>query len=180
VEVRIGGDGRPGGPGGDDEVGEVLVRSACVMRGYRGAPGATARTLRDGWLHTGDLGRIDERGLLRLAGRADDTYIRGGYNVHPLEVEAVLAGMPGVAEVVVVPRPHEVLGQVGVAVVVPRADGPEPSLDALRSGSSGRLARWKLPEDLLVVPAVPRTAMGKVDRRALAARVATPTPGPRP
>lgn len=182
VEVRIvGGDEDPGHERpGEDGIGEVAIRSACTMRGYRGAPEATARVLRDGWLHTGDLGRIDERGLLRLAGRADDIYIRGGYNVHPLEVEAVLGGHPAVAEVVVVPRPDEVLGQVGVAVVVPRPGVPDPALGDLRAASADRLARWKLPEDLHVVEAIPRTAMGKVDRRALAALVATAAPSDHP
>lgn len=170
-----------GRPRGDVEVriedGEVLLRSSCVMSGYRGAPEATAAALRDGWLHTGDVGHIDERGLLRLSGRRDDTYIRGGYNVHPLEVEAVIADHPAVAEVVVVPRPDDVLGQVGVAFVVTRSGMEPPSLEDLVSAASGRLAKWKHPAEVRHVEAVPRTAMGKVDRRSLADACAGPAPG---
>ncbi len=106
-------------------MGELCLRSPTQFRGYWRDPEATAATLRDGWVHTGDLALIDDAGCVRLAGRAKEMFIRGGYNVYPLEVEAVLASHPAVAEVVITPRPDPVMGEIGVAVVVPRA-GVEP------------------------------------------------------
>jgi acyl-CoA synthetase (AMP-forming)/AMP-acid ligase II len=152
------------------EIGEVCLRSSCMMRGYWRDPDATANTLRGGWLHTGDLGWIDERGLLRLGGRAKEMFVRGGYNVYPLEVEAVLATHPGVSEVAVVPRPDPVMGEIGVAVVVPKHPAHPPTLDELRAYTAQRLAGYKRPEALRVVSQLPLTAMQKVDRRALAER----------
>jgi len=149
------------------EVGEVWLRTPTGFRGYWRDPVATAAALRDGWIVTGDLGRIDERGCLRLAGRAQEMYIRGGYNVHPAEVEAVLSTHPAVGEVAVVPRHHPVLGEIGVAVVAARAHDPAPSLDELREHAAPTLARYKLPEAVEVVAELPRTAMQKIDRRAL-------------
>jgi acyl-CoA synthetase (AMP-forming)/AMP-acid ligase II len=150
------------------EIGEICLRSGCAMEGYWRDPDATAEVLRDGWLHTGDLGYLDERGLLRLAGRRKEMFVRGGYNVYPMEVEAVLASHPDVAEVAVVPQPDDVMGEVGVAVVVPRRPGKVPSLEELRRFGAERLAHHKLPEALRTVERLPRTSMDKVDRRALA------------
>jgi acyl-CoA synthetase (AMP-forming)/AMP-acid ligase II len=146
---------------------EVCVRGAHVMAGYWRDEQATARTIRNGWLHTGDLGYLDDAGCLRLTGRRSDTYIRGGYNVHPGEVEAVLRSHPRVADVAVVPRPDPVMGEIGVAVVVAR--GEAPTLDELRTYGSAQLAAYKLPEAVRVVDALPLTPMDKVDRRALTA-----------
>lgn len=143
------------------------------MAGYwHDATASTATRTPDGWLRTGDLGRIDPDGCLVLAGRRSEMFIRGGYNVHPQEVEAVLGDHPAVAEVAVVPRPHDVMGEIGVAVVVASAAAAQPSLAELRRHGSGRLARHKLPEALRIVDALPLTAMHKVDRRRLAAEVA--------
>ena len=153
----------------DGEVGEICLRSPAMLRGYWGAPEETAKTLAGGWLHTGDLGRIDERGLLRLAGRAKEMFIRGGYNVFPLEVEAVLEEHPAIAAVAVVPRPDPVMGEIGVAVVVPAPGATLPSVDELRGFAGDRLARYKLPEAVRRVDELPLTAMQKLDRRALAA-----------
>lgn len=153
---------------GPDErgVGEVWLRSRAVMAGYHRDRDATAEVLRDGWLRMGDLGRIDERGCLRLAGRAKEMFVRGGYNVYPAAVEAVLATHPRVREVAVVPRPDPVMGEIGVAVVV--ADGAAPGLDELRAFARDRLAAHELPEALRLVDELPLTAMHKIDRRALA------------
>ena len=167
VELRLVDDRGEDVPAG--EVGELLLRSPCTMRGYHGDPEATAEALRDGWLRTGDLGRLDGRGCVVLAGRSKELYVRGGYNVHPAEVEAVLASHPAVAEVAVVPRPDPVMGEIGVAVVVPSDPGAPPTLEDLRHGAGERLAAWKLPEALRVVDALPLTAMQKVDKRTLAA-----------
>jgi acyl-CoA synthetase (AMP-forming)/AMP-acid ligase II len=154
-----------------DEVGVVWLRSEASMSGYWRDEEATAATLVDGWLRTGDLGRLDPTGCLTLAGRQGEMYIRGGYNVFPSEVAAVLADHPGVADVAIVARPDDVLGEVGVAVVVPADPASPPSLDQLRTAASERLAHHKLPEGLLVLDELPLTAMQKVDRRRLASMV---------
>jgi acyl-CoA synthetase (AMP-forming)/AMP-acid ligase II len=156
----------------DGDIGEVCLRSGAVMARYWRDPEATAAALVDGWLRTGDLGYVDPDGCLRLAGRRKEMYIRGGYNVYPLEVEAVLASHPLVAGIVVVPRPNPVMGELGVAVVVPRAGGPPPTLEDLRSFGAERLSAHKLPEGLRLVDELPHTNSHKVDRRALAAHEA--------
>ena len=165
VEVRI---DRPG----DDGIGELCIRSGAQMAGYLGDPDATAAAIDPvGWLHTGDLARLDDAGCYRLSGRIKEMYIRGGYNVFPAEVEAVLADHPAIAEVAVAPMPDEVMGELGVAVVTLRPGAPTPTLGELRSFAAERLARWKLPEDLLVVADIPRTAGDKIDRAAIRALV---------
>ena len=147
----------------------VWLRSPTQMAGYWRDDEGTAAAIVDGWLHTGDLGAIDERGNLRLLGRSKEMFIRGGYNVYPAEVEAVLADHPLVREVVVVPRPDEVMGELGVAVVVPVDAATPPSLEDLRAFGAARLARFKLPGAIHIVHEIPLTPMQKVDRRALAA-----------
>lgn len=157
----------------DEVTGVVLLRSGAVMAGYWRDPERTRLALDDdGWLHTGDLGELDDRGLLRITGRADDMYIRGGYNVHPGEVEAVLLDHPAVGQVAVVPRADEVLGQIGVAVVVPADAEAPPTLDELRAFGAERLATYKLPGALVLRDALPLTTMDKLDRRRLTAEVA--------
>jgi acyl-CoA synthetase (AMP-forming)/AMP-acid ligase II len=156
-----------GNPVPDGEVGEVTLRSPAMMALYWRDPDATAAALRDGWLYTQDLGSIDERGCLRLAGRSKEMFIRGGYNVYPLEVEAVLSGHPKVGHVAVIPRPDDVMGEIGVAVVVPHSGADAPSLDELRAFAAGKLAPYKLPEALRVVDELPYTGMQKIDRRRL-------------
>ena len=174
IEVTIGGSdtGRPGG----SEMGEVWLRSPTTMAEYWRDPEATTDALTKGWLRTGDLGSVDERGCLRLAGRQKEMFIRGGYNVYPAEVEGVLAAHPQVAEVVVVPRPDDVMGELGVAVVVPADPAHPPTLEDIRTFLEPKLARYKLPEGLRIVDELPLTAMQKIDRRALVARE-TPTMG---
>lgn len=140
-----------------------------MMRGYWRDDEATAATIVDGWIRTGDLARIDERGLFRLAGRKKEMFIRGGYNVYPMEVEAVLASHDGVAAVAVVPRPDPVMGELGVAVIVPVDAAEPPTLEDLRTFAAYRLAPYKLPEALRLVDELPLTAMQKIDRAALAA-----------
>ena len=118
-------------------------------------------------MRTGDLGFVDERGRLHLSGRSKEMYVRGGYNVFPLEVENVLADHPGVAHVAVVPRLDPVMGEIGVAVVVPRHAADAPTLESLRAHARGRLAAYKLPEAIVLADELPRTAMEKIDRAAL-------------
>lgn len=150
------------------EEGEVCLASAAVMSGYFENPSATAAAMTaDGAVRTGDVGWVDEQGRLRLTGRAKEIYVRGGYNVAPQQVEAVLADMPGVVDVAVVAQPDDVMGEVGVAVVVPADPAAPPTLEQVRGFGQAHLARHELPERLLVVDALPLTAAEKLDRRAL-------------
>ncbi len=162
-----------GHPVPDGEIGEVCLASPAVMSGYYNDPVATAAALgADGEVRTGDLGYVDEKGRLRLAGRARERYVRGGYNVHPMEVEAVLTEHPAVAAVAVVGRDDPVMGEIGVAVMVPVTGAEPPSLEELRQFAGAQLARYKLPDRLVTTDALPLTAMDKLDRRTLERRVA--------
>ncbi|MFF7794496.1 SDR family NAD(P)-dependent oxidoreductase [Streptomyces sp. NPDC007991] len=151
----------------DGSEGEVWVRGPGLMTGYHEQPEATAAALRDGWYRTGDLGRRVEHGHLRLTGRVSELIIRGGENIHPTEIEQALAQCPGVSEAVVVGAPHDVLGEVPVAYVVP---GPE-GFDARQvlAECRSRLADYKVPAEIREIAAVPRTASGKIARHELAA-----------
>jgi o-succinylbenzoate---CoA ligase len=158
----------PRGPtGSTDPEGEVLVRGPMVFRRYRGDPVRTAAVLEDGWLRTGDLGRLDPGGRLVVLGRSDDLVISGGVNVHPDEVEAVLATHPGVAEAAVAGRPDPEWGQRVAAFVVPREPAHPPTLAELRAFARERLAPAKAPRELVLVPALPRSSSGKLLRRLL-------------
>ncbi len=151
------------------EVGRVCIRSQAVMSGYWRDPDATrAAFTADGFVRTGDLGWVDDRGRLRLVGRSKEMYVRGGYNVYPVEVEGVLSAHPGVAAVAIVPRPDPVMGEVGVAVVVPRDASRPPALDELRAFARDQLAGYKLPEAIRIAESLPLTPAEKVDRPALA------------
>jgi acyl-CoA synthetase (AMP-forming)/AMP-acid ligase II len=163
----------------DGEIGEVTLSSPAVMGGYWGDPEATMRAFTPaGGVRTGDLGWVDEQGRLRLAGRSRERYVRGGYNVHPMEVEGVLCDHPDIAAVAVVGRPDPVMGEIGVAVVVARPGRHVPSVESLRAFLDGRLARYKHPDEVLVLSSLPLTAMEKVDRRALEVLVLGPgSPG---
>lgn len=180
VRVRVvDDDGVPLPPG---EVGAVELASPAIMDGYHRDPEATARVSRGEWLRMGDAGHLGEDGLLRLAGRDSEMYIRGGYNVHPQRVEAALQGHPGVAGLVVVPRADEVMGEIGVAVVEPADPARPPTLEDLRAHGRTRLARHELPEDVVVVDRVPLTSLHKLDRQAAARLVRSggSTPGGQP
>lgn len=158
------------------EVGEVCLRSDAAMDRYWDDPAASASALRHGWLHTGDLGVLDATGCLTLVGRDSEMYLRGGENVHPVQVEAVLATHPAVREIAVVPRADAVMGNRGVAVVVPSDPAHPPTLADLRSFAADELARFKLPEELVIVDALPITPGHKLDRRALVAGLDTSGP----
>jgi acyl-CoA synthetase (AMP-forming)/AMP-acid ligase II len=175
IEVAI--HDEDGRPLPDGSAGEVWLRSDAATEGYLHDEAATAELRApDGWIRTGDLGRIEPpdaeaAGCLVLTGRRSEMFIRGGYNVHPQEVEAVLGRHPAVAQVAVVPRPDPVMGEVGVAVVVPRDPDAPPALADLRAFGADDLARHKLPEDLVIRADLPLTSMQKLDRRALAAEI---------
>lgn len=148
-------------------IGEVCLRSDAAMDRYWNDPVASKRALRDGWLYTGDLGSIDEAGCLRLVGRDSEMYLRGGENVYPMHVETVLAQHEAIKDVAIAPRPDDVMGNIGVAVVVPTNPAKPPTLEDVREFAADKLARFELPEDLVVVTALPLTPGHKLDRRAL-------------
>jgi acyl-CoA synthetase (AMP-forming)/AMP-acid ligase II len=160
----------PPSPGVDlriSEQGEICLRSAYLFDGYFDAPDATAAALRDGWLHTGDLGALDDDGYLQVVGRMKELIRTGGEAVAPAEVEAVLAAHPGIAEVAVVGMPDASWGEVVCAVVVPQSDAPM-SLEDLQTHCEGSLAGFKKPRRLEIVPSLPRTAAtGQVQRTLL-------------
>jgi acyl-CoA synthetase (AMP-forming)/AMP-acid ligase II len=149
------------------EQDEVLLRGPNVMLGYLDDPEATAAAIdADGWLHTGDVGRIDERGYLTLTDRLKDMYICGGFNVYPAEVEQVLARLTGVAESAVVGKPDARLGEVGVAHVV-ALPGHELSAEAVLEFCRTRLANYKVPRLVEFHPSLPRNPGGKVVKHLL-------------
>jgi acyl-CoA synthetase (AMP-forming)/AMP-acid ligase II len=147
--------------------GAVEVCGPCVMRGYWRNAELTASVLRDGWLRTGDVGVLHDDGNLAIVGRSGDMYIRGGFNIHPVEVEQVIATHPRVKSAAVVGCPAPVIGEIGVAVVVPVDTDNPPSLADLRLYAQRELADYKAPDDLLVVDDLPLTPMLKPDRAAL-------------
>ena len=167
VEIRVVDD--DGWPVPVGRVGRVQARSGAVMRAYWRDPEATARVLdSDGWVTVSDLGRLDAKGNLTLVGRDGERYVRGGYNVYPVEVERVLAMHEHVAQVAVVGAPDPVLGEIGVAYVVP--DGQVEGAD-LRQWVRRHLADYKVPDRIVVLEEMPLTSVGKIDRRALAGLV---------
>ncbi len=150
------------------EVGRIHIRSAHAMRGYWGEPGLTAEVIGpDGWLRSGDLGYLDAGGNPVLAGRTGDMYIRGGYNVYPIEVENVLSEHPAVEAAAVVGVPAEVIGEIGVAFVVAAHGHEAPSVDDLKAWCRERLADYKAPDEVVFIDALPLTPMLKVDKQAV-------------
>jgi acyl-CoA synthetase (AMP-forming)/AMP-acid ligase II len=160
VEVRI---VDPGGADlGPGAVGEVLVRGYNVMKGYFDAPEHTAEAIdADGWLHTGDVGVLDEAGYLSITDRLKDMYIVGGFNAYPAEIEAAILRHPDVAMVAVIGIPDAHQGEVGMAFVVPRS-GTRPSGDEIAAWARSEMANYKVPRRVLIVPELPMNAVGKV------------------
>lgn len=171
VELRIVGEDGQDVPRG--EVGEVVTRSDAVMNGYLEMPEETAEAIRDGWFYGGDLARQDEEGYLYLAGRRKDMIIRGGENIYPIEIETVLSGAPGVAQVAVVGRPHDHWGEVVVAVLTAHP-GEEIDVDALAVRCREQLAAYKVPAEYLVLPEMPLNASGKILKRRLREQLLAP------
>jgi acyl-CoA synthetase (AMP-forming)/AMP-acid ligase II len=158
-----------GDPLGPNEPGELLVRNPGREREYFNDPEATAQAWRDGWLHTGDLARIDEDGYLYIVGRQKDVIIRGGNNVHAGDVEAAIMEFPGVAEVAVAGVHHAVLGEDVAAWIVP-APGQQVDLDELRAFLGTRLSDYKIPRQVHLMDELPRNATGKVVKSSLPGR----------
>jgi len=166
VEVRVADEEDRDLPAG--EVGEILTRSDCVMKGYWENPQATAQTLHGGWLHTGDLGSLDAAGYLTIRDRSKDMIISGGSNIYPREIEEVLLRHPAVAECSVVGRSHPEWGEEVVAFVVRRAHVSPQELDAL---CLEHFARFKRPRDYRFVDALPKNNYGKVLKTELRRRL---------
>lgn len=168
VEVAIA--GAEGGLAPVGETGEVLVRGVNVMKGYLDDPEATAEAVdRDGWLHTGDVGVLDEARNLKLVDRMKDVVIVGGFNVYPAEVETILRQRPEIAEVAVVAAPDARMGEVCAAFAILK-EGAELSFDALYGWARENMANFKAPRHLFVVEDFPRTALGKVQKNLLRER----------
>ncbi|MEZ5182778.1 MAG: FadD3 family acyl-CoA ligase [Acidimicrobiales bacterium] len=160
IEVRVAADDGTAQPAG--EAGEVLVRGYNVMRGYFEDPAATAEAIDgDGWLHTGDVGVMDERGYLRITDRIKDLFIVGGFNAYPAEIESLLLDHPHIAQVAVVGVPDERMGEVAAAFVV-AATGTEPDPDEIVAWARDHMANYKAPRVVRVVDALPFNAGGKV------------------
>ncbi|MEV6619109.1 AMP-binding protein [Streptomyces sp. NPDC051051] len=147
--------------------GEIWVSSPALMQGYHQQPEETAAVLSDGWYRTGDLARQDADGYVTITGRLKELIIRGGENIHPREVEQALAAAPGVADAAVAGVPHESLGEVPAAYLVPGPDGID--VDAVLARCRERLSAFKLPEEIHEIAEVPRNPAGKVIRKELAA-----------
>jgi acyl-CoA synthetase (AMP-forming)/AMP-acid ligase II len=145
--------------------GELLVRGPHVMLGYWNQPAATAEVLKDGWLHTGDVAIVDGEGFVYIHDRLKDMIISGGENIYPAEIENVILGHPGVAEVAVIGVPSAQWGESPVAVVV-RKDAALTDQDVL-GYCAGKLARYKLPKQVHFTAAIPRNATGKALKRVL-------------
>ncbi|MGV0838229.1 acyl-CoA synthetase [Mycolicibacterium thermoresistibile] len=155
-----------GSPAAVDEVGEIVCRGDVVMSGYWRNPSATADTLRDGWLHTGDMGSFDRRGHLTLRDRSKDVVISGGSNIYPREVEEVLITHPGVVEACVVGAPDPEWGEIVVAFIVGSA-----SADELDAHLLERIARFKRPKRYEFIDELPKSSYGKVLKRELRDRL---------
>lgn len=151
---------------GTNEAGELLIRGPHVTPGYWRHPEATAETIKDGWLWTGDLAVKDDEGFFTIKGRSKDMFISGGENVYPAEVESVMLAYPGVAEAALVGIPHDVWGEVGKAYLV---TAPDAAFDeeAFVAFLEGRLAKYKLPRSVVVMDEIPKTAIGKIDKKLL-------------
>ncbi|QRY42758.1 AMP-binding protein [Mycolicibacterium boenickei] len=159
-------------PTGED--GEVIIAGPNVMRGYLGRPEATADTIIDGWLHTGDIGHLDTEGYLTLAGRSKDMIIRGGENIYPREIEDILSSDPNVLEAAVIGAPDEKWGEVVVAYVAPRP-GTIIDIDSLHARCALNLAGYKRPTEILIRDAIPKNPVGKTDKASLRAAHTSPT-----
>jgi len=164
VEVRI--HDQDGNEVAAGEMGEVVTRSDLVMKGYWRDPEATAQTLRNGWLHTGDMGYLDDRGYLFLMDRSKDMIISGGENIYPREIEEVIIQHPAVAEVAVIGLPHEKWGETVAAIVVLNSDAVTTERELIDFARE-RLAHFKCPTIVRFCDSLPRTATGKLQKYKL-------------
>jgi long-chain acyl-CoA synthetase len=168
VEVSIQDDGDRSLPAG--EVGEVCVRGPNVMAGYYRNPEETARAVRAGWLHTGDMGRLDADGFLFIVERKKDLIIRGGFNIYPREVEEALYAHPKIAEAAVVGMKDPLMGEDVLAFVVLK-DGQRATAEEIGAFCESRLARFKCPKQIRLVDSLPKSPIGKILRKELRTQV---------
>ena len=163
-----------GRPVADGEAGEVVIKGANVMRGYLNRPEETAKTIVDGWLHTGDVGRLDEDGYLLLVDRAKDMIIRGGENIYPREIEIVVHQLPQIAEAAVVGRPTRSTARCRCCT------SPSPRhnshVETIRDHIAEYLAKYKLPVDITILDDLPKNAVGKIKKPGLRHCCNRPTP----
>jgi long-chain acyl-CoA synthetase len=152
-----------GRPVPDGESGEVVIKGANVMCGYLNRPEETAKTVVDGWLHTGDIGHLDEDGYLVLVDRAKDMIIRGGENIYPREIEVVVHQLPQIAEAAVVGRPDPTYGEVPV-LYVSTHPGTTITADTIRDHIAERLAKYKRPAEITILDDLPKNAVGKIKK----------------
>jgi long-chain acyl-CoA synthetase len=166
VEMRVfGEDGAELPPGG---VGEIVIRGHNVMKGYWRRPDATAEAIRDGWFHTGDMGRVDADGYFFIVDRKKDMVIRGGYNVYPREIEELLYEHPSVREAAVIGVPHPELGEEVAAAIVP-VPGASVEGDEIVDFVKGQVAAYKYPRVVWFVEQLPKGATGKILKREIEA-----------
>jgi long-chain acyl-CoA synthetase len=166
VTMRVGDASDRPLPPGRENVGEILIRGHNVMKGYLGRPEASAETMRGGWLHSGDLGYMDQDGFYFIVDRAKDLVIRGGYNVYPREIEEVLYAHPDIAEAAVIGKPDERLGEEVVAVVALHP-GAELSSEEVIGYCRERLAAYKYPREVRFMAELPKGPSGKILKAAL-------------
>lgn len=169
VELKIADES--GNPLPVGEVGELLVRGENITPGYYNNREATSATIRDGWLHTGDVAKMDEDGYLYIVDRKKDLILRGGFNIYPRDLEELISRHPAVAEVAVVGVPSERMGEEVVAVVV-RNDDSDISEEELLAFCQERLAKYKTPRRILFMDAMPRNGVGKILKKSLREQVA--------
>mgnify|MGYP001819737778 FL=1 len=170
VEVRIvdpQGDEVPRG-----EPGEIVIRGYNIMKGYLDDPAKTAEAIdADGWLHTGDIGVMDERGYIDITDRVKDMFINGGFNAYPAEIEAIMLSHPDIGQVSVVGVPDERLGEVGYAFVVPAPDADRDAA-GIMAWCREQMANYKVPRHVAFVDELPLNASGKVLKYELRDRAA--------
>lgn len=169
VELRIADE--QGNPLATGEIGELLVRGENITPGYYRNEEATRATIRDGWLHTGDVAKLDEDGYLYIVDRKKDLILRGGFNIYPRDLEELISRHPAVAEVAVVGVPSERMGEEVVAVVVRNEDSDITEAELL-AFCQERLAKYKTPRSVLFVDALPRNGVGKILKKSLREQVA--------
>ncbi|WP_396899424.1 class I adenylate-forming enzyme family protein [Mycolicibacterium sp.] len=155
-----------GTPVPQGEAGEVIIKGPNVMRGYLNRPEETAKTVVDGWLHTGDIGRFDEDGYLILVDRAKDMIIRGGENIYPKEIETVVYQLPAIAEAAVVGRANPLYGEEPV-LFASLHPGAELDAGRIRAHLAASLSKYKLPVDITILPELPKNPVGKIDKPSL-------------
>lgn len=153
---------------GSGEIGEICIGGPNVMLGYYQAPDDTATALAGGWLHSGDLGYLDDDGFAFIVDRIKDVIIRGGQNIYPADIEEVLYHIDGVSEAAVIARPHDLLGEVPVAYVA-FGIGRQPTIGEMEDRLRTELAPFKMPAEIRVLPSLPKGPTGKILRRQLRA-----------